>query len=163
MDRIQVQILSLETLHLSAAAGSLYRWSVGEGAEREKVCCTSSLFPLSPVCFFTPPKPLPPLCSRAFFFHSAARIPSLDLIFESARDDVAKIRMVSVVTNTTLAIVCSNVGSQVPHLQSLYRRCFHRVHLRTPCTPQTIVCTLTCVCVCALYKSIIHLQAVFIY
>lgn len=32
--------------------------------------------------------------------------------------NVAKKLMVSVVTNPTLAIVCSNVGSQVPHLQS---------------------------------------------
>lgn len=67
----------------------------------------------------TPP-PTPSLYSHTFFFHSTVGIPSLDLSLESARDDmnVAKKLMVSVVTNTTHAIVSSNVESQVPHLQS---------------------------------------------
>lgn len=112
---------------------------LGRNQERKSFSAPPHYLPLSPV-----PKPFSRHFARkTLFFQPTAGIPSLDLILESARDDrnVAKKRMVSVVTKTTPAIVFSNVGSQVPHLQSLPPlSVWKRLHVRTPCTQQTRAC-----------------------
>lgn len=72
-----------------------------------KGCCGTFLPLARTVCSVTPAPTLP-------LVH-VSKIPS------TARDDmnVAKKLMVSVATNPTPAIVCSDVASQVPHLKSL--------------------------------------------
>lgn len=79
------------------------------------------MFPFTSVCFFILQKPLATLCLLTFSSLWTPGIPSLDVILESARDDmnVAKKLMVSVATNPAPAIARSRVGSQVPHLKSL--------------------------------------------
>lgn len=116
------RILHMTVMAFTTCQESVQTQWAGTKKERKRFPRTSSLFPPSHLCAFSHrQKSLPPLCLQTFFLQSTAGIPSLDLILESAGDDrnVAKKRMVSVVTNTTPAIVCSNVGSQVPHLQSL--------------------------------------------
>lgn len=160
-DRIQTQMSEMpETWADPSGTGTLNF----KKKKKQKFSCTSSLFPPSHLWAFSHRQSLCRHFARKHSpFHPTAGIPSLDLILEADRNDrnVAKKRMVSVVTNTTPAIVRSDVGSQVPHLQSL-QHYFQSgtVHLRTPCTPQTIAGAFIRMCVSVLAQKY---QVVFSY